>query len=97
MATTMTPDTIVRPSIIEDLDTDTPWTVVAIDDPINTIPYVILTLQKIFGFSLEEATNKTMEIHNDGRSALWAGARTQAENYRNRVLAAQISCKVEQI
>lgn len=77
----MSPGTITH----EDIDTspetavDTPWRVVLWNDPINLIPYVSYVLRSLFGFSIEKATQLTMEVHNNGRAIVSHGPREKAE------------------
>jgi len=84
---------------IEEVDSsveeDRPWVVIVWNDPINLMSYVTfvlqklfgyslekateLMLQKLFGYSLEKATELMLEVHHEGRSAVANGSREQAE------------------
>jgi len=68
---------------IEEVDSsveeDRPWVVIVWNDPINLMSYVTFVLQKLFGYSLEKATELMLEVHNEGRSAVANGSREQAE------------------
>ncbi len=78
-----------RPDIAphEVVDTDTvlsphgPWRVVVLNDPVNTMSYVVLVFRKVFGFSETLARKHMMEVHERGRSVVWSGLREQAELY----------------
>jgi ATP-dependent Clp protease adaptor protein ClpS len=80
---TVTP-TEIRP---EDLDLepdqsaaeDHPWVVLVWNDPINLMSYVTFVLQKLFGYSLEKATELMMQVHQEGRAVVAEGSREQAE------------------
>jgi len=60
---------------------DRPWVVIVWNDPINLMSYVTFVLQKLFGYSLEKATELMLEVHHEGRSAVASGTREQAEMY----------------
>ena len=68
---------------IEEVDSsveeDRPWVVIVWNDPINLMSYVTFVLQKLFGYSLEKATELMLEVHHEGRSAVANGYREQAE------------------
>ncbi|MCU1488403.1 MAG: clpS [Actinomycetia bacterium] len=62
-----------------DVDTDLPWIVLVWNDPINTIEYVILVFQKLFGYSKAKATSLTLDVHHKGRAVVSSGPREKAE------------------
>jgi len=57
------------------------WRVVVLNDPVNRMSYVVMVLRRVFGFAEERARKHMLEIHEKGRSVLWAGTREQAEAY----------------
>lgn len=59
----------------------TPWNVVVHNDPVNLMSYVSRVFMKVFGFSREKAQKHMMEVHQLGRSIVWAGERERAEAY----------------
>jgi ATP-dependent Clp protease adaptor protein ClpS len=61
------------------VEEDRPWVVIVWNDPINLMSYVTYVLQKLFGYSLEKATELMLEVHHEGRSAVASGSREQAE------------------
>jgi ATP-dependent Clp protease adaptor protein ClpS len=63
----------------EEVDTEHPWQVLVWNDPINLMSYVTLVFQKLFGFSLEKATELMMDVHEKGRAIVSSGTRTEAE------------------
>lgn len=73
------PAPVIDSHVDERTDKDRPWQVVVWDDPVNTIPYVIYVFRKLFGYSKLKATRLTMEVHNEGRSAVCDGPREQVE------------------
>ena len=83
------PDTGTRTYIATDEQTrlDRGWNVVVWDDPINLMSYVVYVLQKLFGFSLEKATEHMLEVHNEGRSLVASTHREKAEFYVGRLHA----------
>lgn len=66
-----TSDTVIEP--------DRPWVVLVWNDPINLMSYVTHVLQKLFGYSLEKATQLMLEVHQDGKSVVSQGPREKAE------------------
>lgn len=58
-----------------------PWRVVVLNDPVNTMSYVVLVFRKVFGFSEPVARKHMLEVHEQGRSIVWSGLREQAELY----------------
>ncbi len=58
---------------------DSPWIVLVWNDPINLMSYVTYVLQKLFGYSLEKATELMLDVHEKGRAVVSSGAREKAE------------------
>ncbi len=67
------------------------------DDPITLMAYVVLTFQRVFGFDNARATRHMMEVHSQGRSIVWTGAREQAEVYVSKLHAAQLLATLERV
>ena len=59
--------------------TDLPWIVLVWNDPINTMEYVTLVFQKLFGYSKQKATSLMLDVHEKGRAVVSSGPREQAE------------------
>ncbi len=57
------------------------WRVVVLNDPVNTMGYVVLVFRKVFGFPEPVARKHMLEVHEQGRSVVWSGLREQAELY----------------
>jgi ATP-dependent Clp protease adaptor protein ClpS len=73
------PQVVERPTTDETIDPDRPWVVIVWNDPINLMSYVTFVLQKLFGYSLEKATELMLDVHHKGRAAVSSGAREKAE------------------
>lgn len=58
-----------------------PWRVVVLNDPVNSMGYVVLVFRKVFGFAEPRARRHMLEVHEQGRSVVWSGLREQAELY----------------
>lgn len=58
-----------------------PWRVIVLNDPVNSMSYVVLVFRKIFGFAEPIARKHMLEVHEQGRSVVWSGLREQAELY----------------
>ena len=59
--------------------TDRPWIVIVWNDPINLMSYVTFVFQKLFGYSLEKATNLMLDVHHKGRAVVSSGPRERSE------------------
>ncbi len=70
---------VAEPSLDEDVATDRPWVVLVWNDPVNLMSYVTYVLQKLFGYSLEKATQLMLQVHHDGKAVVSSGAREKAE------------------
>lgn len=90
-----------EPGVIEEVESETklarPWNVIVHDDPISLMTYVTLTLQKVFGYAQDKAHRMMMEVHTQGRSVVWTGAREQAELYVFKLHGAQLRTTLEQV
>lgn len=63
----------------EAVDQDKPWIVIVWNDPINLMSYVTYVLQKLFGYSVEKATELMLDVHHKGRAVVSSGTREKAE------------------
>jgi ATP-dependent Clp protease adaptor protein ClpS len=81
MVAVTSPDTVVldKPSIDESTAEDRPWVVIVWNDPINLMSYVTFVLQKLFGYSLEKATELMLEVHEKGKSVVASDSRERSE------------------
>ncbi len=57
------------------------WKVVVFNDPVNLMSYVVMVFRKVFGYDEVKARKHMLEVHEQGRSAVWAGPRERAEAY----------------
>ena len=84
-----------------DLETDTdvildqPWRVLIHNDPVNLMSYVAKVIRKIFGYSNQEAERLMLEVHEQGRSVVWTGARERAEHYVKELHSHQLLATME--
>jgi ATP-dependent Clp protease adaptor protein ClpS len=58
---------------------DRPWVVIVWNDPINLMSYVVLVLQKLFGYNRAKATELMLDVHQKGRAVVSNGTREKAE------------------
>lgn len=56
-----------------------PYAVIVFNDDLHTFPYVVETFMKVFGYSEQKSQMLAVDIHNQGRGAVWSGAREVAE------------------
>jgi ATP-dependent Clp protease adaptor protein ClpS len=83
MAVADTPETKTR----DRSDLDSVWSVIVHNDPVNLMSYVTLVFRRVFGFPREKAERHMLEVHNQGRSIVWSGAREPAEVYLQQLHA----------
>ena len=69
------------PSTVTQEQLENQWLVVVLDDPVNLMSYVVMVFKKVFGFDEMTARKHMLEVHEQGRSVVWAGVREQAEAY----------------
>jgi ATP-dependent Clp protease adaptor protein ClpS len=74
-------ETVVEQETKSSSAVDTPWNVVVHNDPVNLMTYVTHVFQKVFGFTRARALKHMLEVHHQGRSIVWSGARERAEAY----------------
>lgn len=55
------------------------WQVVVGNDPVNTMPYVTACFMRVLQIGRSEAQRLMLEVHREGRSVVWTGARERAE------------------
>ncbi|MBU3688883.1 MAG: ATP-dependent Clp protease adapter ClpS [Acidimicrobiales bacterium mtb01] len=75
------PSTIEKPDVRDDqtVAPDNPWVVLVWNDPINLMSYVTYVLQKLFGYSLQKATELMLDVHHKGKAVVSSGTREKAE------------------
>ena len=74
-----TPDTQKKQQTLK--QSDVPWNVVVLNDPVNLQDYVAIVFKRVFGYSQAKAETLMMEVHTQGRSVVWTGVREKAELY----------------
>ena len=73
------PIEVDEPDIDDVVEPDVPWIVLVWNDPINLMSYVTFVFQKLFGYSLEKATELMLDVHEKGRAVVSSGNREKAE------------------
>jgi ATP-dependent Clp protease adaptor protein ClpS len=73
------PDTIEELVQEGDVRPDRPWVVIVWNDPVNLMSYVVLVLQKLFGYSRAKATKLMLQVHHEGRAVVASGTREKCE------------------
>jgi ATP-dependent Clp protease adaptor protein ClpS len=81
MGDVTSPETVVldKPSTDDAVAEDRPWIVIVWNDPINLMSYVTFVLQKLFGYSLEKATELMLDVHHKGKAVVASDTRERAE------------------
>ena len=67
---------------------DVPWVTIVWNDPVNLMSYVTYTLQKLFGYSVEKATQLMLQVHHEGKAVVSSGTREEMERDVTRLHAA---------
>jgi len=70
---------IREPRGADDPEYERPWVVIVWNDPINLMSYVTLVFQKLFGYSVEKATQLMLQVHHEGKAVVSNGNREKAE------------------
>ena len=73
------PVEVEEPVVGGRVTTDKPWIVVVWNDPVNLMAYVVLVLQKLFGYSRAKATRLMLAVHHEGRAVVAEGSREKCE------------------
>ena len=92
MPTIATPEADTR----TDVSLGTPWNVLVHNDPVNLMSYVTFVLKKIFGYNDQEAEKLMLQVHQEGRSVVWSGARERAEHYVRELHGHQLMATLQQ-
>jgi ATP-dependent Clp protease adaptor protein ClpS len=79
MPSAPSPIVVDRPETDDVVAPDTPWIVLVWNDPINLMSYVTYVFQKLFGYSIEKATELMLDVHQKGRAVVANGTREKAE------------------
>ena len=77
--TAPSPAEVDQPTSDTEVAEDVPWVVIVWNDPINLMSYVTFVLQKLFGYSLEKATELMLDVHQKGRAVVATGTHEPAE------------------
>ena len=78
-----------------EVDLDTPWNVVVLNDPVNLMGFVAMVFRRVFGYSEEKSQELMLEVHQLGRSVVWTGNREQAEMYVQQLQGYQLYASME--
>lgn len=91
------PAPITTPELETDIITalDLPWAVIIHNDPVNLMSYVSHVIRKIFGYNEKEAQRLMLQVHQEGRSRVWTGARERAEHYVKELHAHQLLATIQ--
>ncbi len=89
------PTTRKKPKLKPKTQTDVPWNVVVLDDPVNLQAYVTMVFKRVFGYPQQRAETLMMEVHTQGRSIVWTGGREKAEFYVQQLHGWQLQTKME--
>jgi len=71
------------------------WKVVVLNDPVNLMSYVVMVFRRVFGYDEAKARTHMLEVHEQGRSVVWSGARERAEAYVHTLQTWQLTTILE--
>ena len=91
----VTPQVEDRPKAATELAPAEEWRVVVLNDPVNLMSYVVLVFKRVLGFDNTRARKHMLEVHEQGRSVVWSGAREPAEGYVHRLQQWQLTAVLE--
>ena len=72
------------------------WNVIAWNDPVNLMSYVVFVFMKVLAFTQEQATKHMREVHHKGKSVVATETRERAEVYYQQIQAHGLSVTLEQ-
>jgi ATP-dependent Clp protease adaptor protein ClpS len=81
------PVEVDRPSDEVVVTPDVPWIVIVWNDPVNLMTYVTWVFQRLFGYSLQRATELMLDVHHRGKAVVAGGTREQCESHVARLHA----------
>lgn len=90
------PETTPVPQLDPRPQAERPWLVIVHDEPVSLMSYVVLVFRRVFGYNEVKARHHMLEVHEKGRSVLWAGEREQAESYVHELHKWQLQASLEQ-
>ena len=78
---------MAAPAVLPELDTDTdtktrrqpPYAVILHNDDITGMDWVVIVLQKVFGYTIERCYELMLDAHDTGCSVVWTGSLEVAE------------------
>ena len=71
------------------------YKVILHDDPVNTVEFVVLTVQKVMGYGQERSIQITLEVHNTGSSVVTVCDLEPAEHYCECFKSAGLTSTIE--
>ena len=74
---------------------DLPWKVIVYNDPVNLMGFVAHVFRKVFGYAEEHAQKLMLEVHEQGKSIVWTGAREKAEFYVQQLQSHQLLARMQ--
>jgi ATP-dependent Clp protease adaptor protein ClpS len=63
------------------------FNVILWNDDVHTFDYVIIMLGKVFGYPVEKGLQLAIEVHNNGKAAVFTSTLEKAEIKRDKILS----------
>ena len=92
-----TPDIIEEISLNEEIS-EAPvvsWRVIVSNDPINLVTFVCAIFQKILELPYETAMKYTLQVHNEGKAAVFWGNEEECKDIVAKLLIKQLWAHAE--
>ncbi|HVU37583.1 MAG TPA: ATP-dependent Clp protease adaptor ClpS [Opitutales bacterium] len=94
-AAATSPHVAPRPRTRTEPAVEPSWDVIVLDDDVNLMTYVVHVFRRVFGYEAARARQLMLEVHQEGRSVVWTGAREAAEHYVHALHQWHLRAKME--
>lgn len=78
---------VETPDVEDAPQSDRPWVTIVWNDPVNLMSYVTWVLQKLFGYTKEQAEALMLDVHRKGKAIVASGVRERMEHDASRLHA----------
>ena len=76
--------------------TQPPWCVIVLDDPISVMGYVVVAFMRVLGMKKPDAERHMLEVHETGKSVVFSGERERAEAYVQALLSWKLNAQLQE-
>lgn len=90
-------DVLVESTVESDKKIERPWKVILYDDDVHTFDEVILQVQRATGYSLERATQITLEADRVGRAVCFEGVKESCQKVAAVLRQIRLQVEVDRV